>query len=37
MGLQASNSNDWGISFMDDSYFDSALDFLRTWQEEHPV
>jgi len=37
MGLQASNSNDWGISFMDDSYFDSALEFLRTWQGEHPV
>jgi Ser/Thr protein kinase RdoA (MazF antagonist) len=37
MGMQTSNGQDWGFGWMNDSYFDRALTFLRTWEPEFTV
>src|SRR5262249_16823240 len=31
MGLHAENTLDWGIGWMNEAYFDRALDFFRDW------
>ena len=32
MGLHTGNGPDWGYAWMDDSYFDQMLQFLRAWE-----
>lgn len=32
MGLQTGNGQDWGYAWMDDSYFEGMIQFLREWE-----
>ncbi len=34
MGLHCGNAGDWGVGWLDDRYFDQALNFLRTWEND---
>ena len=35
MGLHTGNRQDFGMAWMNEAYFDEAITFLRTWEEEH--
>lgn len=35
LGLHAGNRQDFGMAWMNDTYFDEAITFLREWEAEH--
>ncbi|MEM9949738.1 MAG: phosphotransferase [Cyanobacteria bacterium P01_D01_bin.36] len=35
LGIHTSNGQDWGFGWMNDKYFDKAIEFLKAWEEEH--
>jgi Ser/Thr protein kinase RdoA (MazF antagonist) len=34
LGLHTGNANNWGFSFLGDSYFDGAIKFLKGWEKD---
>lgn len=34
LGLHTGNGHDWGVAWINDGYFDSALKFFREWETE---
>ena len=35
LGVHTSGGKDWGYSWLNDKYFDRAIEFLQVWEKEH--